>query len=99
MYARVARWEGAKPDEFRKVAEQINSSGGPPPGVPAKGIMLLADPENGRSLTIVLFETEDDLRQGHETLSGMNPDPGFGGHRASVETYEVAVDRRADGQA
>jgi hypothetical protein len=94
MHARVTRWEGAKADEIRTLAEQINSSDGPPPGVPAKGIMLLADHENGRSITVVLFETEDDLRQGDETLSAMNPDPGFSGQRTSLELYEVAVDRR-----
>ena len=97
MYARVTRWEGATPDELRKMAEQINSSDGPPPGVPAKGIMVLADHENGRSVTVTLFETEDDLREGDKTLQGMNPDPGFSGRRASLEMYEVAVDRRVDG--
>ena len=95
MYARVASWEGATEEDFRRVAEEINSSEGPPPGVPAKGITMLADLENGRSLTIVLFETEDDLRQGHDALSAMNPDPDFSGQRTSVEMYEVLVERRA----
>ena len=95
MYARVTRWEGAEADRLRSTAEEINAqaASGPPPGVPAKAFMMLIDPENGRNLSIVLFETEDDLRQGDEALNNMTPTGGDGaGERVSVETYEVAVD-------
>ena len=77
MYARVARWEGGEADAIRRSAERIGSETGPPEGVPAKGFLLLIDPEGGRGLAIGLFETEDDLRQGDETLNAMNP-PGEG---------------------
>ena len=94
MYARVARWEGASGEALRGTAEQINSESGPPEGVPAKGITLLIDEDKGQALAISLFESEDDLRQGDQALNEMNP-PGEGlGQRASVEMYEVAVDRR-----
>ena len=40
------------------------------------------------------FATEEDLRQGDETLNAMSP-PGDGmGRRIAVETYEVAADLR-----
>lgn len=96
MYARVARWEGADADGMRRSAEQINSeaSSGPPEGVPAKGFLLLIDPDNGRSVAVALFETEEDLRKGDETLNSMNPPDDGMGRRSSVETYEVAVDFR-----
>ncbi len=56
---------------------------------------MLIDPDSGRSLAIVLFETEEDLRKGDEALNSMNPDPGDEvGNRTSVEQYEVAVDVR-----
>ena len=96
MYARVARWEGADGGAMRRAAEEINerSSSGPPEGVPAKGFLLLIDPDNGKSVAVSLFETEDDLRKGDETLNSMSP-PGDGmGRRAAVEKYEVAVDFR-----
>jgi hypothetical protein len=96
MYARVARWEGAEGEAMRRTAEQINSdaTSGPPEGVPAKGFMMLIDPDKGQGLAITLFETEDDLRTGDEALNSMNP-PGEGlGHRVSVEMYEVGVDAR-----
>jgi hypothetical protein len=96
MYARVAKWEGGSADELRSTAERINSESGsgPPEGVPAKGFLLLVDPDNGRALAVSLFETEDDYRQGDETLNSMNP-PGDGmGRRSAVEKYDVAVDLR-----
>ena len=97
MYARVARWEGAQGDALRRSAEEINAqaAAGPPEGVPAKGFLMLIDPDSGRSLAVALFETEDDLRKGDETLNSMSPSSDEVGERTSVETYEVAVDVRA----
>jgi hypothetical protein len=96
MYARVARWEGADGDALRASAREMASQAdsGPPEGVPAKGFTMLIDPDSGRSLAIALFETEDDLRKGDETLNSMNPPRDDTGKRTSVETYEVAIDVR-----
>jgi hypothetical protein len=96
MYARVARWEGAEAEQIRASADGINAeaASGPPEGLPAMGLMLLIDPEGGRSMAISLFATAEDLRKGDETLNAMSP-PGDGmGKRTSVETYEVAADLR-----
>jgi hypothetical protein len=71
------------------------SASGPPEGVPAKGFLLLTDPDNGRSMFIGLFETEEDRRKGDETLNQMTPPGGGMGERGPVEMYEVAVDIRA----
>ena len=96
MYARVAKWEGAAPEEVRASAQGISAeaAAGPPEGLPAKGLLLLIDPDGGRSMAISLFATEEDLRKGDETLNAMSP-PGDGmGRRTSVEMYEVAADLR-----
>lgn len=46
-------------------------------------------------MAISLFETEEDYRQGDETLNAMSP-PGEGmGRRVAVEKYEVAVQLEA----
>lgn len=98
MYARVARWEGAEGDALRRTGEEIaaRAPSGPPEGVPAQGLLMLIDPDSGRSLAISLFETIDDLRQGDQTLNAMSPPGGDdAGQRTSVEVYEVAVDLRA----
>jgi hypothetical protein len=97
VYARVARWEGGQAEALRRAAEEINANAasGPPEGVPAKHFQMLIDPDAGRSISIVLFETLDDLRQGDETLNAMTPPNDDAGRRTSVETYEVAVDLQA----
>jgi hypothetical protein len=96
MYARVARFEGGEAEAIRSNAEAINAetASGPPEGVPAKGFMLLIDPDNGQGLAVALFDSEEDLRQGDEVLNSMSPPSDGMGRRASVETYEVAVDVR-----
>lgn len=96
MYARVASWEGAEAEAMRRSAEQINAdaASGPPEGLPAKGLLLLIDPDNGRGLAVSLYESEEDLRKGDEFLNSMTP-PGEGmGRRTSVDMYEVAADLR-----
>ena len=99
MYARVVRFEGADAESMERSVSEIRaeaeSRGGPPEGVPAKGLLILNDGESGRSLGISFFETEEDYREGDETLNSMSP-PGQGmGRRVSVEKYEVAVQLEA----
>jgi len=100
MYARLAKWEGADAETLRTSTEEMKARvpDGPPPGVPAKGFMMLIDPDSGRSMAIGLFETEEDMRAGDEALNAMNPASTGGGtvagQRTSVEMYEVAIDVR-----
>jgi hypothetical protein len=95
MFARVASWEGADAQTLRESAAGIRAKaeeeGGPPPGVPAKQLLLLNDVEAGKSIAITLFETEEDYREGDETLNAMSPPGGGMGQRVSVEKYEVAA--------
>lgn len=95
MYARVARWEGADAKSLEESAAQIRaqaeSEGGPPPGVPAKEFLLLHDTAAGKAIGITMFESEDDYRQGDETLNSMNPPGGGMGDRVSVEKFELVV--------
>ncbi|HEY2478201.1 MAG TPA: hypothetical protein VGI17_05675 [Solirubrobacterales bacterium] len=99
MLARVARWEGADGETLDSTAAEIrkqaDEAGGPPPGVPAKGLLLLHDKENGRAIAISLFANEDDYREGDETLESMSPPSGGLGRRVAVDKYEVAVQLEA----
>ena len=95
MYARVVRWEGGNPEALEQSASQIRADAeggsGPPEGVPAKQFLLLNDKDSGRSMAIMLFETEEDYAQGDATLNEMSP-PGEGmGQRVGVEKYEVGA--------
>jgi hypothetical protein len=94
MHARVATFEGGEPEQIRQTVEEIKrrAESGPPEGVPAVGLLLLHRAEDGKVMNVSLFETEDDLRQGDETLNAMDPPvPGAMGQRTSVEIYEVGV--------
>jgi hypothetical protein len=96
MYARVVRWEGGTADAIEAASAAIaaESASEPPEGVPAKGFLLLVDPDRGRTMAVALFETEDDRATGDATLNAMSP-PGEGlGKRAPVEMYDVAADLR-----
>ena len=99
MHARIARWEGGDAETVRSTLEEINKQaderGGPPEGVPAKEFFLLTDPNTGRTLAITLFETEEEMQQGHQTLNEMSPPGGGMGNRTGVEMYEVALRRQA----
>jgi hypothetical protein len=99
MFARVVRWQGADPEALKasagRIREDAEAGGGPPEGVPAKGLFVLQDLDGGRAMAISLFETEEDYREGDATLDSMSP-PGDGmGQRVAVEKYEVAVQLEA----
>ncbi len=94
MYARVTRWEGTNAEAQQAMTEMINSSDGPPEGVPSTGITVLNDADAGRSLVIALFETEEDMRTGDQALRAMDRPPGSAGDVSSIELYEVGVERR-----
>jgi hypothetical protein len=97
MYARVVRWEGGSAEAIEGSIEAIRADAdkGPPPGVPSTGLLILRDLEAGRVVSIGFFETEEDYREGDETLNSMSP-PGEGfGTRGPVEKYEVALELEA----
>jgi hypothetical protein len=93
-YTRVVTFEadGAALDAL--VAE-INSAQGPPEGVPAKRITVLADRSAGKVVVAVRFGSEEDLRMGAETLEGMTPPDAGSIRRASVDVYEVMLEQEA----
>ena len=98
MHARIATFEAdpARADEAIAAARQQGESNwaNPPEGLErAKEMYMLIDREHGRGLGITLYETEDDLRRGHEALNQMTP-PAEGGRRTDVALYEVALHKQ-----
>ena len=93
-WVRVATFEG---DEAaaRRIVEEIEKDPGPPPGIPAKSIMVGFDRENNHVRVVVRFDSEENLRTGSETLDGMEPPPEAGMRRVSVEKLEVLLERQA----
>jgi hypothetical protein len=91
MYARVATWEGADPSRMEENLDRMRQ-GGPPEGLTASGALILADREKGKTLVVILFDSEEDMRKGDEVLNAMTPPVEGGmGSRTSVELYEVPL--------
>ena len=94
-YVRVADFE-ADETALDALVSEINSHDGPPEGVPAKQINVLANREAGKVRVVVFFGSEEDLRKGSETLDAMSPpDDAPRMRRLSVETWEVVLQKKA----
>jgi hypothetical protein len=52
-------------------------------------MLMLVNRETGKGLGVTLFESEEALRRGDDTLNAMNP--GGTERRTSVEFFEVPV--------
>ena len=92
MYARVATFEHG--DDVDQAIEQVGQDvqGDPPPGLEgAKGMLMLVDRANKKSMGIILFDSEDEMKRGDWALNAMSPTDG--GKRLGVEFYEVPVSR------
>lgn len=87
--ARVVTFEGVDAARMRELVDGMES-GEPPEGMPKSELIILHDPDAGKSVAIVLFDSEDDYRRGHEILDSM-PSENTPGRRTSVTRYDVAA--------
>jgi len=54
-------------------------------------VMMLIDRGSGSNVSVILCDTEEDLRKADEALNKMSPDGDV--RRTSVGLYEVAIDQ------
>jgi hypothetical protein len=87
--ARVVSFDGVSRDRAEQLKGEM-SEGEPPEGLPATEIIMLHDADAEQALVILFFETEDDYRQGDQTLNAMAADD-TPGRRTAVNKYDVAV--------
>ena len=87
--ARVVTFEGVSTDRMAEMRQEMEG-GERPDNLPASEMLVLHDPESETSLVVVLFENEDDYRQGDATLNAM-PTGDTPGRRTSVKRYDVAM--------
>jgi hypothetical protein len=88
-YARVATFDGVTAehlDGLRKRIEEV----GQPEGMNATEFLFLQNPDSGKTLSIILFDSAEDYEQGSAILDGVNRDDAPG-QRTSVDRYEVAI--------
>jgi hypothetical protein len=93
-YARVVTFD-ADEAALEALLNEINSHDGPPEGVPAKRITVLADRSAGKVVVAVRFGSEEDLRKGGQALEAMSPPAGGTIRRVSVDAYEIVLERDA----
>ena len=91
MYARVATFESdpSNVDEAISMVRTEVESGETPPGLQGAKMLMLVDRQSGKGLGITLFESEEAMRRGDESLNAMSP--GANERRTSVEFFEVPV--------
>jgi hypothetical protein len=91
MYARVATFESdpSNVDEAISMVRTEVESGETPPGLEGAKMLMLVDRQSGKGLGVTLFESEEAMRRGDETLNAMSP--GATERRTSVEFFEVPV--------
>jgi hypothetical protein len=87
--ARVVTFEGVDTARIEELQQRLES-GEPPEGMPAAEMLLLHDPDASKSVAIVIFDNEDDYRQGDAVLGAM-PTEDTPGRRTSVAKYNVAA--------
>ena len=70
---------------------RIEESDGPPPGVPATGLTMLYDEEQGTAVVLQYFATAEDMDAGGQAFSTMDraETPGT---RASVDMCEIKLE-------
>jgi len=93
MYVRVVRFTDVTPERVSQLLARIEEADGPPPGVPATGLQLLADEAQGTALALQFFDTAEDMRKGDEAFGAMDVSE-TPGTRVSVDMCELRLDRR-----
>lgn len=92
-YARVVTFD-ADDAALAAMLDEINTSDGPPEGLSAKRITVLADRSAGKVVIAVRFGSEEDLRKGAAVLEAMSPPDVGSMRRVSVDEYEVVLERQ-----
>jgi hypothetical protein len=102
VFARIATFESTDPAADEKLMGQAMGIVEPIiKGIPGiQGHMELADPNSGKSLSISLFDTEENAVAAEQVFDEEMPRAlgdlmqQFSGRRTSVERYAVLVDER-----
>jgi hypothetical protein len=88
--ARVVKFEDVTQEHIDDLRRQMAENDSPPDDIPASEMLVLHDPEAGKSIAILFFENEDDYARGHAALDAM-PAENTPGRRVSVSKYDVAI--------
>ncbi|KAA0275166.1 MAG: hypothetical protein EDQ89_00745 [Acidobacteria bacterium] len=90
----MVRFTGVTRETVEKVRAEVEASDGPPPGVRASGMKMLFDEDQGTSVFVAFFDSEQDMLDADRVFDAMDPGD-TPGSRASVDRCEVAIEREA----
>ena len=87
--ARVVSFTGVSSDRIEELKREMDE-GEQPDGLNPSDMIVLHDPDSSEAVAILLFDSDEDYRRGHEVLDAM-PAPETPGQRTSVKRYDVAI--------
>jgi hypothetical protein len=90
--ARVVSFEGVDKARIEELKSQIEDTDRPE-GLNPSEIIVLHDADSSESLTIIVFDSEEDYRRGDEVLNAM-PTGDTPGQRTGVRRYDVGVNMK-----
>ena len=93
MFVRVVRFTDVTPERMESVRTRIAEAGGPPPGVAATEIQVLADPSQGTVVVLQRYASAADMEAAARVFEAMEPGE-TPGTRASVDACEVLLEVR-----
>jgi copper homeostasis protein CutC len=93
MHVRVVRFTGVSAERIGSSVERIQQSGGPPPGVRAKGLDLLYDEDQETAVVLQYFESVEDMQAAGAVLGAMDASE-TPGARASVDVCETRLEMK-----
>jgi hypothetical protein len=91
MHARVVRFTDVDPDHLAGRLAEAEAREGPPVDIPAKGVQILHDQDQGTAIVIQLFETADDMAAAEAALDSMDA-ADTPGTRASIDRCEIKAE-------
>jgi len=81
-------------ERLEEMLARIKESDRPPEGIPATGIRILVDEDQGTAVVEQYFETAEDMEAGGKVFSAMDSAE-TPGTRASVDMCELKLEMRA----
>ena len=94
MFVRVVRFTDVDTERMNGLLAQIDASDGPPEGVPATGVKMLTDEDQGTAVVLQYYATREDMETGARHFEAMDA-ADTPGTRASVDMCELKLEMDA----
>jgi len=72
MHVRVVRFTDVDAGRLDALIAQIDESEGPPPGIPATGLQILVDEDQGTAVVLQQFDSAEDMATAEAAFDAMD---------------------------